>query len=91
MQDLTPELSERLGLNPTEQGVVVSQVVQGSSADDAGIQPGDVIKQVDRVKIGNVNEYNKRIAAAPKGENLLFLIERGGGNFFVVLKPASKD
>ena len=84
-------MSERLGLNPTEQGVVVSQVVQGSSADDAGIQPGDVIKQVDRMKIRNVNEYNKRIAAAPKGENLLFLIERGGGNFFVVLKPASKD
>ncbi len=41
------------------------------------------------MKIRNVNEYNKRIAVAPKGENLLFLIERGGGNFFVVVKPAS--
>ena len=91
VQDLTPELAERLGLNPTEQGVVVSQVTPGSSADDAGIQPGDVIKQVNRINIRNVNEYNKAVAAAGKGENLLLLVRRNGGNFFVVLNPASKE
>jgi serine protease Do len=91
VQNLTPDLAERLGLDSTEKGVVVSQVDPGSPADDAGIRPGDVIKEVNRKEIGDVDAYTQAISAAKKGESLLFLIRRGAGSIFVVVKPESKQ
>ena len=41
VQELTPEIARDLGLK-RETGVVVTRVEPGSSADDAGIQTGDV-------------------------------------------------
>ncbi|RLT99332.1 MAG: PDZ domain-containing protein, partial [Ketobacter sp.] len=46
IQDLTPDLAEAFGLEGT-QGVVVSEVQDGSAADKAGIKQGDVITEFD--------------------------------------------
>ena len=91
VQDLTPDLAERLGLSPADQGVVVTQVESGSPADEAGVKPGDLIKEINRQQIQDVDDYTKAIQAAGKDENLLLLIRRGEGSIFIVLKPASKQ
>jgi serine protease Do len=91
VQDLTPDLAERLGLNSSEKGVVVSQVEPGSPSDEAGIRPGDLIKEVNRKEIDDVDAYNQVVSAGKKGENLLFLIRRGAGSIFVVVKPETKQ
>ena len=89
VQELTPQLAERLGLDPSEKGVIVAQVEPGSPAGEAGIQPGDLIQEVNRQPIRDMNDYIQAIRAAKKGESLLLLIGRGEGSLFVVLNPVS--
>jgi serine protease Do len=90
VQDITPELAQRLGLNPDEQGVVISGVAPGSPAEEAGLQPGDVVKELNRQEIQNLNDYNQAIEKAKQDKSLLLVIKRGGTTHFVVLKSVSK-
>ena len=50
VQELTPEIAERLGLSEQE-GVVVSGVEDESPAGEAGLRPGDLILEINRVKV----------------------------------------
>jgi len=86
VQRLTPQMAEGLGLDKTE-GVVVTGVEPGSAADEAGIRRGDVILEVDRKSIRNLDEYKKAVAAIRKGRGVLFLVRRGDNTLFLALKP----
>jgi len=86
VQRLTPQMAEGLGLDKTE-GVVVTGVEPGSAADEAGIRRGDVIVEVDRKSIRNLDEYKKAVAAIRKGRGVLFLVRRGDSTLFLALKP----
>ena len=66
VQRLTPQMAESLGLEKSE-GVVVTAVEPGSAADDAGIRRGDVILEVDRQPMRNLDDYKKAVAAIRKG------------------------
>ena len=46
IQTLTPDVAENLGLKDTT-GALVSEVVEGSAAAKAGVQPGDVVTSVN--------------------------------------------
>ena len=91
VQDITPELAQQLGLNPDEQGVVISGVDPGSPAGEAGLRTGDVVKEVNRQEIHSLNDYNQALEKAKQDKSLLFVIKRGGGTLYVVLKSVSKD
>ena len=86
VQRLTPQMAESLGLEKSE-GVVVSAVEPGSAADDAGIRRGDVLMEIDRRPIRNLDEYRKTVAAIKKGRGVLFLVRRGESTLFLALKP----
>jgi serine protease Do len=86
VQRLTPQIAESLGLDKTE-GVVVTAVEAGSAADEAGIRRGDVVLEVDRKAIRNLDEYKKAVAIARKGRGVLFLVRRGDSTLFLALKP----
>jgi serine protease Do len=68
-------------------GVVVSAVEPGSAADEAGIRRGDVIMEVDRRAVRNLDDYKKAIAGVRKGRGVLFLVRRGDSTLFLALKP----
>ena len=89
VEDITPELAQQLGLNPGEKGVVVSSVEPGSPAAEAGLQPGDVVKEVNRQPIQNTNGYSMVLEKVKEGENVLLLIKRGSGTLYLVLKSSS--
>ena len=86
VQRLTPQMAESLGLEKSE-GVVVSAVEPGSAADEAGIRRGDVLMEIDRRPIRNLDEYRKSVAAIKKGKGVLFLVRRGESTLFLALKP----
>jgi len=88
VQRLTPQIAESLGLEKAD-GVVVSAVEPGSSADEAGIRRGDVIVEIDRKPIRSLDEYKKSIATVRKGKGVLFLVRRGESTLFLALKPQS--
>jgi serine protease Do len=81
VQDLTPELARRIGY-AEGQGVVVSNVQPGSSAERAGLMRGDVIQEANRRP---VNSRQKLEEALGSGRALL-KVHRHGGSFFAVLE-----
>ena len=73
----------RLGVGP-KHGVVITGVAPGSPAAAARLQPGDVIVEVDRKSIRNINELRDELAQAD--ERVLMLINRGDATLFVPMQ-----
>jgi serine protease Do len=85
LRDLRPEERERLGLQGKE-GVLVEDVEAGGAAAEAGVQPGDVILQVNRTSVGSLDDARRQMAKADADKPLLLLLRRAdGGNQFAAL------
>ncbi len=82
---LTPQLAHQFGLE-NEKGVVITAVEGGSVASTAGLQPGDLIAEVDRQRVTNISELKDALTKAKDKDRVLFLIKRKGGSLFVVLQ-----
>jgi serine protease Do len=85
LQTLTPDIAQQLGY-VNDRGVVVAGVVPGSAADDAGLQTGDLIKEVNRVPVRTVQEFEKAIHNLKKGNSVALLVRRGAASSFLALK-----
>ena len=86
VQELTPEIARDLGLK-NETGVVVTRVEPGSSADDAGIQRGDVIQEVNRKPVNDVEDFSRKIEQTKSQDSVLLLIQRGQNSLFAAVTP----
>jgi len=73
--NMTEELAKKLGYEG-ESGVVVREVETGSQAEQAGIVPGVLIKEVNRQQIHNTKEFNEEIKIAQKKGTALLLIRQ---------------
>ncbi|HKX27243.1 MAG TPA: DegQ family serine endoprotease [Blastocatellia bacterium] len=82
VEALTPQLARQLGLPAGTAGVVVTEVQDGSRADDAGLQRGDVIQGVNRKPVANVAEFER---ALKRDQSNLLLVNRNGHTTFVVI------
>lgn len=89
VQDLDSQTARQLDLED-EEGVIITRVKVNSAADDAGLQRGDVILEVNRHSVTNVEDYRDQIAKVKSGDTVLFLIYRRGGSFFVPVEIPSK-
>lgn len=83
--NLSDEVARQLGLE-SAQGVVITNVQQGSAADLAGLAPGMVITQVDRKDIKNVKEFVEAMQADEDGKGVLLLVRTENGSHFLVLE-----
>lgn len=86
VQDITPEIAQGLGLEEVA-GVVVTQVKPGSPSAEAGIRRGDVIQEVNRKPVENVETFGRAIEEAKTQESILFLIRRGENSLFLTVSP----
>lgn len=82
---LTADVAKQLGVK-SEQGVVVTEVEPGSVAAQAGLTDGDVITQVARTPVNNVDEFRAAVKQADLSKGLMLLVKGGQGSRFVVLK-----
>jgi serine protease Do len=85
VENLTPETAQELKLPATTKGVVVNQVNPASRAAEAGLQPGDVIQQVNHQSVASVNEYNRALNASKKDQPVLLLVGRNGNSLFLAV------
>jgi len=72
------------------QGVVITDVTEGSGAEDSGLRPGDVIKEVNDTPVKDMAEYTKAVEAARRrspAKPVVFLIKRGDATQFVAVEP----
>ncbi len=77
VQEINPLIARSLGLENTR-GVIVTQVDKDSPADKAGIKRADVITQVNKEPIRNIESAKKAIFGAEVGDRLEFGIVRQG-------------
>jgi serine protease Do len=87
VQELTPEIARNLGVSESK-GVVVTNVDDGSPADEAGLRRGDVIVEVNQKKVQTVQDYRAAIGRVGSAESLLLLVRRGSNVLYVALKVA---
>ncbi len=85
VQDITDEIARHLGIEDRE-GVIVTGVEPGSPADEAGIRDRDIIRQVNRMGIKDIDEFRSALRKLRSEKSILLLIERGARRMFVVVK-----
>jgi serine protease Do len=85
VQDLTEELAKSFDFKG-ETGVVVTAVEPGSPAAQADVKEGDLIKEVNRGKINNIEEFRDALKHTDKGKDILLLLRRGMHTRFVIIK-----
>jgi serine protease Do len=85
VQALTAELAAKLRLKEKE-GVVVVEVKPGSPATKAGINRGDIIRELRGVKTGTMAEYEEALGGIRSGDSVKVLLRRGGSSLYVALK-----
>lgn len=77
IQTVTPDLAEALDLKVTE-GAIVSEVIEGSPSDEAGIKAGDVIISVNDNPITSSTDLRNTVGLTPTGEKLEVTLMRNG-------------
>ena len=76
-QDVSTEASELYGV---PEGAVVVEVVQGSPADKAGIQQGDIITELDGRTVSSMSQLQDTLQYYAAGETVDVVVQRSGNN-----------
>jgi serine protease Do len=85
VQRITPETSRRLGLSSIK-GVLVTEVQSGSPSEQVGIEPADVIREVNQRPVNNVKDFERAVRQGRRGDRILLLVQRGDNAVFFALK-----
>jgi len=88
LADLTPDVRNEVQVQPSVNGAVVEDVKPGSPADNAGLQRGDVIMEVNRRSVKSASEVAQVLSSVPNGQDALVLVWSQGGSTFRVLHPS---
>jgi len=87
VRPVTPELARQLNLRAPE-GVIVFSVEEESAAAEAGLQRGDVIREVNRQKVRSVQDFEKITKDVKDGDRVTVLLQRGPQSLYVAFTVA---
>jgi len=86
LRDLTPALAERLELPRGTKGALVWEVEPGETAENAGLQRGDVVVSVNGTAVASVDDFEAAIEEAHKGGTARLRVLSAQGFRIVVLR-----
>lgn len=78
LQELTSDLKESLELDESTEGVLVNEVVEGSPAEKAGIEKGDVIVSFDGKKTDSIERLTSLVRKTSPGTEVEIQVIRDG-------------
>lgn len=84
LQTLTPNLAESLGLARETKGAAITEVVPGSAAAKAGLEPGDVLLEIDRRPVASADDARGALGSR-SGSHLLRVHGPSSGYRFVTV------
>ncbi len=86
VQELTPSLRDKLDLPDNVTGVLVTGV--GPSLEREGLlMPNDVIQEINRTAIQNVQDYDRAVSKIGAKDPVLLLLYRNGGSVYITIRP----
>jgi serine protease Do len=85
LEPLTPEIARQLELPRGRGGAIVTDVDRGSIAGNAGIQPNDVIVEVNRQPVTNVSQITRALQNAAPGRPVFVVVWRDGQEYFITM------
>ncbi|GGZ67360.1 trypsin-like peptidase domain-containing protein [Algibacter mikhailovii] len=88
--DLNSDLAEQLDIDETE-GVYVGSVVEGSGADKAGLQKGDIIKEIDNKEVSKFSDLTGHLNAKRPNDIVRLKLSRDGELKTVSVTLAKND
>ena len=86
IQDITPDLRDAFDLARGQFGVLVTNVVEDSPAESAGIRSGDIIIEVDGQKTSSTAQLRSRIGIKEIGDKVRLTILRDGDPLELTVK-----
>ncbi|MGD0814051.1 MAG: trypsin-like peptidase domain-containing protein [Verrucomicrobiota bacterium] len=89
VQAITKDLAEEYGVAPNS-GVVVTAVEGDSPADEKGIQPGDIITQINRQPVDSLKRFRQALQAADAKKGLMVNLISNGSTRMVILKDSKR-
>ena len=87
LQALTPTVAAEYGLGRS-QGLLIHQVVPGGAAAEAGLQPGDIIVEVEQEPVTDVDAFRERLHRHADQKTLLLLVDREDNTIFITMPLA---
>jgi serine protease Do len=87
VRPITPELARQLNLRSAE-GVVVFGVEEESAAAEAGMQRGDVIREVNRQRVRGIPDFERVTRDVKEGDRVTVLLQRGQQALYVAFTIA---
>jgi serine protease Do len=86
VQDVTPQLARRSQLDASTKGAVVVDVAPDSPASDAGLEPGDVVVEVNRRSVNSAADYRSAVKTVKKGDTVLVRVKHGQATQYVPVR-----
>jgi S1-C subfamily serine protease len=94
MVALTPEIKQKINTNPNntmqvqaDDGILIVRVVPNSPADEAGLQAGDVIQEIDNQSVTEAETVQQLVEANGVDNPLLLEVQRNGETLELTVRP----
>jgi serine protease Do len=91
VDDLDQNARQQLSVPDDVHGAAVANVRPGSPAEDAGLQPGDVVVEVNRKPVSSAEQFASAVHATPVGKDILLLVWSKGNDSYRVVHPSDAD
>lgn len=91
VSDLTSDLRQQINAPDQLSGAVVQNVRPASPAEDAGLQPGDVILEVNRHTVTSASQFVNQVHQNPAGKDILLLVWSKGNSSYRTIHPESQN
>jgi serine protease Do len=85
LEAITPEIARQLDLPRGRGGAIVADVDRGSIAANAGIQPNDIIVEVNRQPVTNVSQVTRALQNVTAGRPVFVVVWRDGQEYFITM------
>jgi serine protease Do len=85
VQNITPEIARHLNIKDTK-GVIVTDIQQGSPAEEADVRAGDIIREINRKPVRNVDDFRQIVGKARTRDGVVMLVKRENMTFYAVMR-----